>query len=74
MGRGFSSFVSIEGFGSFVRDGVGDCVNETDRDLGGDVFRETNGVFEGDGDVDSSSSSTVVGLTLGELSMTSRSS
>ena len=70
----FFSVVFVRGFGSFIRDGGGACVGETDEDLGGDVVGETDGVFEGDGGVDGSSSSMVVGLTLGESLMTSGSS
>lgn len=68
--RDFSGFVSVEGFGSFVGEGGGVCIGEIDGDLHGDDVGETDGVFEGEGDVDGSSSSTIVGLMLGESSMT----
>ena len=70
LGGDFSDVVSIRGFGSLVGDGGGVCIEEIDEDLGGDVVGETDMVFEGDGGVDGSSSSMVVGLTLGESSMT----
>ena len=40
LGRDFSGVVSVRGFGSFIRDGGGVCVGETDGDLGGDVIGE----------------------------------
>ena len=70
LGGDFSNVVSVRGFGSFIRDGGGVCVG----DLGGDMLGETDEVFEGDGKVDGSSSSMVVGLTLRESLMTSGSS
>ena len=72
--KDFSDSISIRGFGSFIGEGGGVCVGETDGDLGGVDVGEIDGVFEGEGGVDGSSSSTVVGLTLGESSMTSGSS
>ena len=74
LGGHFSSVVSVKGFGSFVEDGGGVCISETDGDLGGDDVEEIDEVFEGDGSVDGSSSSTIVGLKLGKSSMTSGSS
>ena len=70
----FSGSVSIGGFGSFIREEGGVCVGETDGDLGGADAGEIDGVFEGEGGVDGSYSSTVIGPMLGESSMTSGSS
>lgn len=72
--RHFSGSVFVGGLGSFMRQGGGVCVSETDEDLGGNEVGEIDGVFEGEGGVEGSSSSIVVGLTLGVSSMTSGSS
>ena len=74
LGGDFSGVVSVRVVGSSIRDGGGVCVGETEGDMGGDIVGETDGYFEGDGGVDGSSSSMVVGLTLGETPMTSVSS
>ena len=70
LGENFFGAISVRGVCSFIRDGGGVCISETDRELGGDVVRDTGGVFEGDGGVDGSSPSMAMGLTLGESLMT----
>jgi hypothetical protein len=67
----FSRSISIGGVGSFVRDGGGVCVSDTDEDLGGEGLGEMDGDFISEGGVVGSSSSTGVRLTFGESSMTS---
>lgn len=69
----FSRSISIRGLGSFVGDEGGVWVGDTDGDLGGEGLGEMEGDFIGEGGVASSSSSTGIGLTTGELSITSSS-
>lgn len=66
----FFRFVSVRGLGSLVEDGGGVWVSDIDRDLGGEGVGEMEGDFVGEGGVVDSSSSTWVGLTSGESSIT----
>ena len=45
----FPGSVSIGGVGSFVREGGGVSVGDTDEDLGGEELREIDGDFDGEG-------------------------
>ena len=70
----FSWSVSVGGLGSLVGDGVGVWAGDIDGDIGGEGIGEMGRDFVGEGGVAGSSSSTWVGLTSGEFSITSSSS
>lgn len=64
--REFLGSVSMGGLGSFVREGGGVCISDTDRYLGGEEIREIDGDFDSERGIASYFSLMVVGLTLGE--------
>ena len=74
LGGDFVDDVSVGEVAFLVEDDGGVLISEVDEDLGGEVDRETDGRFGGEGGVDDSSSSMVVWPTSGKSSMTSGSS